>query len=107
MPSTSRQLCGVPKFVISPAIPAVGATSTADVRAISLKSCGALQELGSGTRWVHSDATGDKTCCVYDAADDELVREPVRRGGFPADRVAGVMNMVDPATAGAGTHCDP
>ncbi|WP_371877344.1 hypothetical protein [Alsobacter ponti] len=43
-------------------------------------------------------------CGVYHAASEELVREPARRGGFPADRIARVAAVIDPATAENHLH---
>jgi hypothetical protein len=100
-PSTSQQVSTMPKFVIERAIPNIGATSAADLQAISQKSCGVLSELGPEVQWVHSYVTGDKIYCVYNAASEDLVREHARRGGFPADSVARVMATIDPTTAEA------
>jgi len=91
----------MPKFVIERAIPGIGAASTADLHAISQKSCSVLRELGPEVQWVHSYVTGDKIYCVYNAPSEELVREHARRGGFPADSVARVMTTIDPTTAEA------
>jgi len=89
----------MPKFVIERAIPAIGATSAADLQAISQKSCGVLQELGPQVQWVQSYVTGDKIYCVYNAASEALVREHAQRGGFPADSIARVVTTIDPTTA--------
>jgi hypothetical protein len=89
----------MPKFVIERAIPGVGATKAAELQAISQKSCSVLQELGPDVQWVQSYVTGDKIYCIYNAVNEELVREHARRGGFPANSVARVMSMIDPTTA--------
>jgi len=91
----------MPKFVIERSIPNIGATSTADLRATSQKSCGVLQELGPDVQWVQSYVTGDKIYCVYNATNEQLVHEHARRGGFPADSVARVVATIDPVTAEA------
>ena len=91
----------MPKFVIERSIPNVGTVSIGELQAISQKSCGVLQELGPAVQWVHSYVTGDKIYCVYNAANEELVREHARRGGFPADSVARVVHTIDPTTAEA------
>lgn len=89
----------MPKFVIERAILGVGATQAAELQAISQKSCSVLQEMGPDVQWVQSYVTGDKIYCIYNAANEELVREHVRRGGFPANSVAKVMSVIDPTTA--------
>ncbi|NML85711.1 DUF4242 domain-containing protein [Polaromonas sp.] len=91
----------MPKFVIERAIPGIGASTAAELQAISQKSCSVLQELGPDVQWVHSYVTGDKIYCVYNAANEELVREHARLGGFPANSVARVMTVIDPTTAEA------
>jgi hypothetical protein len=89
------------KFVIERSIPAIGNTSAAELQAIWQKSCGVLRDLGPDVQWVHSYVTDDKIYCVYNAANEGLVREHARRGGFPADSVARVVTTIDPVTAGA------
>jgi hypothetical protein len=91
----------MPKYVIERAIPAIGGAKPSELQAISQKSCGVLQELGTGVQWDHSYVTQDKIYCVYTAANENLVREHARRGGFPADSVAKVMSVIDPTTAEA------
>ena len=91
----------MPKFVIERAIPGLGALKPAELQSISQKSCGVLQELGPDVQWVQSYVTGDKMYCIYRAANEELVREHARRGGFPANSVAQVTTVIDPTTAEA------
>ena len=91
----------MPKYVIERAIPGIGAAKAAELQAISQKSCGVLQELGPDVQWVHSYVTGDKIYCVYNAANEQLVREHARRGGFPANSVSRVLAVIDPTTAEA------
>ncbi|PYQ32284.1 MAG: DUF4242 domain-containing protein, partial [Acidobacteria bacterium] len=43
--------------------------------------------------------TDDKIYCVYIAPDEKTVREHAKRGGFPANRVSEVRNVIDPITA--------
>ena len=76
----------MPKFVIERAIPGIGASKATELQAISEKSCSVLQELGPQVQWVHSYVTGDKIYCVYNAANEELVRDHARRGGFPGEQ---------------------
>lgn len=89
----------MPKFVIERAIPGIGATQAPELQAISQKSCSVLNELGPDIQWVQSYVTEDKIYCIYNAANEELVREHARRGGFPANSVSKVMSMIDPTTA--------
>lgn len=91
----------MPQFVIERAIPNIGAASASELQAISQKSCGVLRELGPDVQWVQSFVTGDKIYCVYNAKDEQIVREHARRGGFPADSVSRVITTISPTTAEA------
>jgi len=88
------------KYVIEREIPGAGKLSAGDLQGISQKSCGVLQELGPQIQWVESYVTDDKVYCVYIAANEELVREHAKRGGFPANRISQVQTIIDPTTAG-------
>lgn len=89
----------MPKYVIERDIPKIGEASAKDLMAISQKSCGVLDQLGPKIQWIHSYVTGDKIYCVYHAANEELVREHAKRGGFPANRISEVKAIIDPASS--------
>ncbi len=89
----------MPRYVIERNIPGAGQLSPAELKAISQKSCGVLRALGPEIDWLQSYVTDDRIYCVYNAANAELVAEHARRGGFPADRIAEVSAVIDPATA--------
>jgi hypothetical protein len=89
----------MPKYVIEREVPNAGKMTPDQLKAISETSCGVLRKLGSEIQWVHSYVTGDKIYCVYIAANEDLVREHARQGGFPANSVAQVTSMIDPTTA--------
>jgi hypothetical protein len=91
----------MPRFVIEREIPRLGQWTMQDLQAASRTSCGVLQAMGPQVQWVHSYVTGDKMYCLYQAADEELVREHARRGGFPANSVNRVLAVIDPSTAEA------
>jgi hypothetical protein len=55
--------------------------------------------MGPSIQWIHSYVTGDKIYCLYYAENEGLVREHAKQGGFPADSVARVMAVIEPATA--------
>jgi cell division inhibitor SulA len=91
----------MPKFVIEREIPDAGKLSSSDLQAISQKSCSVLRELGTDVQWVESYVTDSKIYCIYLAKDEQLVREHAQRGGFPANRVSQVRQVIDPTTAEA------
>jgi hypothetical protein len=89
----------MPRYVIEREVPGAGRLSPAELKAISQKSCGVLNELGPRIQWVQSYVTGDKIYCVYIAPDEATVRKHAQMGGFPANRVSEVRSMIDPTTA--------
>jgi hypothetical protein len=89
----------MPQYVIEREVPGVGKLSPAELKALSQKSCSVLDKLGSQIEWLHSYVTGDKIYCVYNAANEALVREHALQGGFPANRISEVRGVISPATA--------
>ena len=89
----------MPKYVIERDIPNAGQLSAQELKAISQKSCGVLRGLGPQIQWQQSYVTGDKIYCVYIAPNEEMVREHARQGGFPANRVSEVKQIIDATTA--------
>jgi hypothetical protein len=87
----------VPQFVIEREIPGAGALSETQIRDIALRSLQTLKEMGPQIQWLHSYVTEDKVYCVYLAPDENSIREHARRAGIPADRVAAVRRLIDPA----------
>ena len=89
----------MPKFVIERHLPGAGKLTDSELRLISQTSCGVLQTLGPQVQWVQSFVTDDRIYCVYIAPNAEIIKEHARRGQFPADRIAQVKSVIDPATA--------
>jgi len=89
----------MPKYVIEREIPDAGKLTADQLKGISQTSCGVLSKLGPQIQWVQSYVTGDKIHCIYNAPNEEMVREHARQGGFPANSVARVTSIIDPTTA--------
>lgn len=89
----------MPKFIIERDVPGVGAQSLRDQKAGAIKSRRVVEELGPGIKWQHSYICGDKTFCVYIAANEEIIREHANRSGFPATTITQVKTIHDPTTA--------
>ena len=88
------------RYVIEREIPGAGKLGADELKAISCKSCGVLDELGPSIQWIHSYVTGDKVYCIYSADNEDLIRRHAELGGFPANRIAPVSAIIDPSTAG-------
>jgi hypothetical protein len=89
----------MPKYIIERIVPDAGKLSPADLQAIAEKSCSVLQDLGPSIQWIQTFVTDDRLYCTYIAPSEEMVFEHARRGGFPADRVLRVRELIDPTTA--------
>lgn len=89
----------MPKYVIEREIPNAGKFSKEELQGISQKSCDVLQKLGPQIQWLESFVTPDKIYCVYIAPNEEMIREHARMGGFPANRISEVAQIIGPTTA--------
>ena len=89
----------MPKFVIERDIPNAGKLTAQELQGISQKSCSVLNQLGPQIQWVHSYVTDNKIYCVYIAPNAELVKKHAQMGGFPANRISQVREVIDPTTS--------
>jgi hypothetical protein len=86
-------------YLIEREIPGAGNFTPADLKSISQKSCGVLDEMGPEIKWIHSYVVKDKIYCVYQAANEDLIREHGKQGGFPVTNVMQIEETISPATA--------
>ena len=89
----------MPKYLIERQIPGAGDWSAQELQAISQKSCGVLNQMGTQIQWVQSYVAVDTIHCLYIAPNEEMVREHARQGGFPANRIFEIKSVIDPTTA--------
>ena len=89
----------MPKYVIERELPGAGKLTQQQLQAISQKSCGVLRNLGPEIQWVHSYVTQDKIYCIYNAPNEQMIREHASQGGFPANRISEVKTIIDPTTS--------
>ena len=89
----------MPKFIIERDIPGAGQLSAAELQAIAQKSCAVLQDMGPRIQWLHSYVTADKVYCIYIADSEQAIRDHAAQGGFPANRVEAITNIIDPVNA--------
>jgi hypothetical protein len=89
----------MPKYVIEREIPGAGKLTAEQLKGISQTSCGVLNKMGPQIQWVHSYVTENKIYCIYNAPNEEMVREHAMQGGFPANSVSKVSTIIDPTTA--------
>ena len=89
----------MPKFVIERDLAGAGRMSAEELGDVARQSNRVIGELGPGIHWLTSYVTDDKIYCVYAAADEDVLLEHARCGGFPANRIAQVAAVIDPSTA--------
>ena len=89
----------MPKFVIEREIPGAGKLTSEQLKGISQTSCGVLNSMGPQIQWVHSYVTADKIYCIYNAPNEEMIREHAQQGGFPANSISKVATIFDPTAA--------
>ena len=89
----------MPRYVIERELPGAGKLTRDELHAISQKSCGVIRDLGPSIQWVESFVTEDKIYCVYNAPDKEILRKHAEMGGFPANRIEEIRNVISPVTA--------
>lgn len=86
----------MPKFVIERNIPGAGKLTREELAGVSRTSCAAIKNVGPQIQWVESYVTDDKVYCIYIAPDEATIREHARLGGFPANSILPVRNVIDP-----------
>jgi hypothetical protein len=89
----------MPRYVIERDLPGAGKLSADELRGVSQKSCGVLQQMGPQIQWVESYVTADKIYCVYVAPNEEMIRQHATKGGFPANKISEVKAVISPTTA--------
>ena len=86
-------------YLIEREIPGAGALTPAELKGVSQKSCAVLKDMGPQIQWVHSYVTGDKIFCIYKAANEDLIRQHGKSGGFPVTKITEINTTISPATA--------
>ena len=89
----------MPRYVIEREIPGAGRLSSTELRVISQKSVGVLNEIGRGLTWIQTFVSDDKMYCVYDAPGPELIREHAVCMGIPANQISEIHCVIGPETA--------
>jgi hypothetical protein len=88
----------MPKYLIERDIPGAGKLSRQELQSVSNKSCNILSSMGPQIQWLESYVTSDKLYCIYIAPNPELILSHAEQGGFPANRIAEIVTIIDPTT---------
>lgn len=86
----------MPKYVIEREMPGVGQAPREAHQEGARKSLAALKDLGPEIEWVQSYVTEDKIYCVYNAPNEEMIKEHAKKAGVPVSKISGVKMIVDP-----------
>jgi hypothetical protein len=89
----------MPKYIIEREIPQAGKLSGEQLKVISQKSRDVLCTLGAEIQWIHSYVAGNKIYCIYLAANEQLILEHAKLGGFPANSITKISAIIEPSTA--------
>lgn len=87
------------QYLIEREISGAGDLSQEALRDAARKSNSVLAGMGAGVEWVQSYVAGDKIYCIYNAPNEQLIREHAGRSGFPANRITPVSAVIGPSTA--------
>ena len=80
--NSNSQNAEMKTFVIEREIPDAGKLTAEQLKAISQKSCGVLQQMGPQIQWIHSYVTGNKIYCIYKAENGYEVEGQVNQVCF-------------------------
>lgn len=86
-------------YLIERDIPGASKFTGIELKGISQKSCSVLTEMGPKIKWQQSYVAGNKIYCVYQAENEELLREHAKKGGFPITQITEIANIISPETA--------
>ena len=98
--STTKKQTNMKMYVIEREIPGLGQFTPEQLKGASQTSCNVLKGMGPKIEWIQSYVTGNKMYCIYRAENVELIKEHAKKGGFPANSIVEVSDIISPATAG-------
>ncbi len=87
------------QYIIERFFPGAGKLTDEDLQKIANTSCDIVHEMGPGIEWINTYIMENRMYCVYEAENEDLLREHARRGGFPFNCVGEVMRSLDPSKA--------
>lgn len=97
--NTKKETPVMKTYLIERDIPGASKFTNIELKGISQKSCTVLTEMGPKIKWQQSYVAGNKIYCVYQAENEELLREHAKKGGFPITQITEIANIISPETA--------
>jgi len=89
----------MPRYLIERDWPDASLLSQNELKDMAQQSCEVLSNMPAKVHWVQSYVTDNKLYCVYIAPDEEALLEHASYGGFHANKISKVSQIIDPVTA--------
>ena len=87
------------RYLIERDIPGIGGMSVVELCGAARASNSAIAKLAGDVQWQHSYVAGDKTYCIYLAANEGVIRKHAEMSGIPVTKITEVPQIIDPLTA--------
>jgi hypothetical protein len=89
----------MPKYLIEREFPQAWKFSEENLKEMAQQSCEVLIHMKVQVHWIKTYVTNNKLYCIYIAPDEEALLEHASFGGFAANRINAVRQIIDPETA--------
>ncbi|CAI8410861.1 DUF4242 domain-containing protein [Oceanospirillaceae bacterium] len=87
------------RYVIERDIPAIGSSTHEEMKMAARMSISVLQDMKKENKdieWEHSYITANKSFCIYNTSDPDLIMEHGKRSGYPVTLVTRTTYLVNP-----------
>jgi hypothetical protein len=92
-------MAALKRYLIERDIPGIGGMSIVELCGAARASNQAIEKIGKRVQWQHSYVADDKTFCIYLADSEDTIRRHAELGGFPANKITEIPQIIDPLTA--------
>jgi hypothetical protein len=89
----------MPMYMIERDVPGAHGLTPDQQAEIATTSCNVLDGMGPGITWHQSYRTENKITCIYEADNEQLIRDHAQKGGFPVTRISEVAGVLSPSLA--------
>jgi hypothetical protein len=86
------------RYVITRTVPGAGNLTANERQAMADKSNEVVAGLAPRAQWITSYVVDDTIFCIYNADNEDTLREHAHLSGFPLDKVQQVHAELDPIT---------
>ena len=89
----------MPKYLVEREWLGAGDLTNEELKGMAQQSCEVLNNMKEQVHWIQSFVTNNKLYCIYIAPDEDALLEHASYGGFSANRISAVKQIIDPETA--------